>query len=142
MTFQNKIGMEPLNPKKCLGYAPNFRALNYSKFKTDTPVFSNVKIIERFAYYDGVRSGVCIINGEKFLFNTLLFDIWRYYDKQQKAKNSDKAFQVAERLWSIYAVYDAPINTKTKKLCCSAKDMDDEYNVIGIFWDYKDEAGQ
>ena len=107
------------------------RELDTKLFKTDTPVLPGVKIIDKWAYYDGPLFGVCEVHGKQFFFIDVIYDIWRYYTDDTH-----------ERLWAIYGVYDIPIS-KAEKIIDSGKDrvnwqneLTGESECIGIFWEY------
>lgn len=103
-----------------------------SKFRTDTPVMPNVKLIETWAYHDGPLFGICEIHGQQLFFIDVIYDIWRYYEDDTH-----------QRLWAIYGVYDITI--------ADAKKIIDTYNdrsawqgaieglseCVGIFWEYE-----
>lgn len=94
----------------------------------DTPVL-NANIVEKWSIYDGPLSGICEVEGEQFYFHHIVESIWRYYSEDD-----------LERLWRIYAVYDAPLKLvkklrkKNEKYVDFIDALDDESDVIGIFW--------
>ncbi len=103
-------------------------------FRTESPVFSDVTIEERWNVYDGVLSGLCRINGSLFYFCDCVFDMWRTYSEKEHD---------TDRLWRIFAVYDMEPNevrrlhNKHPGLRESEAAIKEESDVIGIFWDYK-----
>ena len=104
------------------------------EFKTNTPVLPDVKIIEEWARYDGPLFGVCKVNGKKFFFMDVIYDIWRYYDDD-----------TSQRLWCIYAVYDIDMIEikKIMQMHPFRENWDnkiaEESNCIGIFWEYEND---
>jgi len=101
-------------------------------FKTDTPVLSNVVIVDEWCYHDGTLFGVCEINKERFFYIDVIYDIWRFYD--------DNTHQ---RLWAIYGVYDIDIGLAEKLSDAGSnrgewqEEIQEKSNCIGIFWDYE-----
>ena len=98
-------------------------------FKINTPVLPNVDILEVWAEYDGPLFGICKINNQKLFFIDAIYDIWRYYEDD-----------TSQRLWRIYGVYDINIE-EAEKIITGARskweyEITEDYNCIGIFWEY------
>lgn len=138
----NPIDYEEYNPNECTRSTNgDSQFLDPILFTEDSPVFDNVKVIQMISRYDGVLSGICEIHEQKFYFNHIVDDIWRYYNKQTKIANRGKKYQLVSRLWRIFAVYDVKLEVLENAKLSTPKDYYDfvseqEYNVIGIFFNY------
>lgn len=103
------------------------------QFKEFGPVLPNVKIVEIWDYYDGPLCGICEIEGMKFFFSDIIYDIWRAYSEEDM-----------DRLWCIYAVYDINIDKaidiiKEAERSSWQEELHDLSEVVGIFWEYIEE---
>lgn len=108
---------------------PNKRQYLPTALKDLNTPHLDATITETWNVWDGPLSGLCKVEGQIFYFTHAVESVWRWYSKDDY-----------ERRWRIYTVYDIDLKylkkleKKTKTFKEFFSELEDESEVIGIFW--------